>query len=41
MRGVQKDKLIVVQGPLGILPRVDKKSIGTTTVLAIRAQLLF
>ena len=39
--GAQKDKLKLVQGPLGILPRIDKKSIGTATVLGIRAQLLF
>src|SRR5215831_7828633 len=41
VRGAQKDKFSVTQGPLGVLPRVDKKSISTSTVLGLRLQLLF
>ena len=41
VRGAQKDKLSIVQGPLGILPRIDAKSIGTDTVLGIRLQMVF
>jgi len=41
IRGAQKDKLSIVQGPLGILPRIDAKSIGTDTVLGIRLQVVF
>ncbi len=41
IRGAQKDKISLVQGPLGLLPRVDKKNIGTATVLGIRAQVQF
>jgi porin len=41
IRGAQKDKISLVQGPLGLLPRIDKKSIGTATVLGIRAQVQF
>src|SRR5689334_2149455 len=31
IRGAQKDKLSVVQGPLGVLPRINKNSISTAT----------
>jgi porin len=41
VRGAQKNKVTITQGPLGVLPRVDKKSIGTSTVLGLRLQLLF
>jgi porin len=41
IRGAQKDKISVVQGPLGVLPRIDRKSIGMTTVLGLRLQVLF
>jgi len=41
VRGAQKDKVTIGQGPLGLLPRLDKKSIGTATVLGLRLQLLF
>jgi porin len=39
IRGAQKDKITIVQGPLG--PRIDRKSIGTTTVLGVRLQVVF
>ena len=41
LTGAQKDTVALVQGPLGVLPRIDKKSIGTTTVLGLRLQLVF
>ena len=41
VRGAQKDIVNIVQGPLGLLPRLDKTSIGTATVLGLRLQLLF
>jgi porin len=41
VRGAQRDILSIVQGPLGMLPRIDKTSIGTATVLGLRLQLLF
>ena len=41
IRGAQKDKFSVTQGPLGLLPRIDKKSISTSTVLGLRLQLVF
>src|SRR5262245_59854501 len=41
VRGAQKDKVSIGQGPLGVLPRVDMKSISTSTVLGLRLQLLF
>jgi porin len=41
VRGAQKDKVTVTQGPLGVLPRIDRKSISTSTVLGLRLQLLF
>jgi porin len=41
VRGAQKDKVTITQGPLGLLPRVDRKSISTSTVLGLRLQLVF
>jgi porin len=41
IQGAQKDKLTLVQGPLGLLPRIDKHSIRTTTVLGVRLQVVF
>ena len=41
VRGAQKDIVTIGQGPLGLLPRLDKKSISTSTVLGLRLQLLF
>ena len=41
IRGAQKDKVTVVEGPLGVLPRIDRKSIGTTTVMGLRMQIVF
>jgi porin len=41
VRGAQKDRLTVTQGPLGVLPRIDKKSVSTSTVLGLRLQLVF
>jgi len=41
VRGAQKDTVTIGQGPLGLLPRLDRKSIGTATVLGLRLQLLF
>src|SRR5215510_2335347 len=41
VRGAQKDKVSIGQGPLGLLPRIDRKSISTSTVLGLRLQLLF
>jgi porin len=41
VRGAQKDKVTIGQGPLGVLPRLDRKSISTSTVLGLRLQLLF
>jgi porin len=41
VRGAQKDQFSITQGPLGILPRIDKKSISTSTVLGLRLQLVF
>jgi porin len=41
LTGAQKDTTTLVQGPLGILPRIDKKSIGTTTVLGVRLRVVF
>jgi len=40
VRGAQKDITTIGQGALG-LPRLDRKSIGTATVLGLRLQLLF
>jgi porin len=41
VRGAQKNTVSVSSGPLGLLPRIDKKSIGTTTVLGLRLQMVF
>jgi len=41
VRGAQKDQFSLGQGPLGLLPRIDRKSISTSTVLGLRLQLLF
>jgi porin len=41
IRGAQKDKISISQGPLGVLPRIDKRSISTSTVLGLRLQMLF
>jgi porin len=41
VRGAQRDTVTITQGPLGVLPRVDRKSISTSTVLGLRLQLLF
>ena len=41
VRGAQKDTVTITQGPLGVLPRLDKKSISTATVLGLRLQVVF
>jgi porin len=41
VRGAQKDAVTVVQGPLGVPPRLDKKSVGTATILGLRMQVVF
>ena len=41
VRGAQKDKITIGQGPLGLLPRINRKSIGTGTILGLRLQLVF
>ena len=41
VRGAQKDKVTSVQGPLGLLPRIDRKGIGTGAILGLRLQLVF
>src|SRR5215472_15137390 len=41
IRGAQKDTVTITQGPLGVLPRLDKKGVGTATVLGVRLQVLF
>jgi porin len=41
VRGAQKDKVTLVSGPLGALPRIDKQSIGTATVLGLRFKIVF
>ena len=41
IRGAQKNKVNLVQGPLGELPRLNKSSIGTATVLGLRLQVVF
>jgi len=41
VRGAQKDKVTIGTGPLGLLPRIDKKSIGTATILGLRLQVVF
>jgi porin len=41
VRGAQKNEVTVTQGPLGLLPRIDKKSIGTATILGLRLKMVF
>ena len=41
VRGAQKDKISIGSGPLGLLPRIDTKSIGTATILGLRLQMVF
>lgn len=41
IRGAQKDKVSVTTGPVGQLPRIEKKSIGTTAILGVRLQMVF
>jgi porin len=41
VRGAQKDIVTIGQGPLGLLPRLNKSSISTSTVLGLRLQLVF
>ena len=41
VRGAQKDKVSIGTGPLGLLPRIDRKSIGTSTTLGLRLQMVF
>ena len=41
IRGAQTDQLSISTGPLGLLSGNDKKSIGTTTVLGLRLQVVF
>jgi len=41
VRGAQKDKVTIGQGPLGLLPGLNIKSIGTGTILGLRLQLVF
>ena len=41
VRGAQKDKVSIGRGPLGLLPRIDRKSIGTATTLGLRLQMVF
>ena len=41
VRGAQKDKVSIGSAPLGVLPRIDKKSISTSTVLGIRMRIVF
>ena len=38
VRGAQKDEVTIVQSPL---PRLNRKSIGTGTILGLRLQLVF
>src|SRR5262245_5320464 len=39
--GAQKKTTTLVQGPLGVLPRLETHSIGTTTVLGVRLKIVF
>jgi len=41
VRGGGRDKVSIGTGPLGLLPRIDKKSIGTATILGLRLQMVF
>jgi porin len=40
VRGAQKDQHTISSGPLGILPRIDKQSISTSTLLGLRLKLI-
>jgi len=37
----QRFKVTIGQGPLGLLSRLNRKSIGTGTILGLRLQLVF
>jgi porin len=41
VRGAQKDEISIGTGPLRLLPRIDKKSIGTATILGLRLKMVF
>ena len=41
LTGAQKKTTSLVQGPLGVLPRLETHSIGTTTVLGARLRVIF
>jgi porin len=41
VRGAQKDEVRIGTGPLGLLPRIDKNSIGTATILGLRLKMVF
>src|SRR5499433_3376116 len=41
LTGAQKKTTSLVQGPLGVLPRLETHSIGTTTVLGVRLRVVF
>jgi len=41
LTGAQKKTTSLVQGPLGVLPRLETHSIGTTTVLGVRLRMVF
>src|SRR5258705_2930485 len=41
VRGAQKDQISIGSGPLGLLPRIDKKSISTATILGLRLNMVF
>jgi porin len=41
VRGAQKDQHTISSGPLGVLSRIDKQSIGTSTVLGLRLKVVF
>jgi porin len=41
VRGAQKDQISIGSGPLGLLPRIDRKSIGTATILGLRLNMVF
>ena len=39
--GTPEDIITISQVPLGLLPRIQMKSVGASTVLGLRLQLLF
>jgi hypothetical protein len=41
VRGAQKEKFTIGRGPLGVPFIARRKSIGTTTVLGVRLQMVF